>query len=846
MGERLRRILPAAIGLALFLAALEVLRRELAAASWAEITADLHALSAEQIALALILTALNYAVLTGYDFLAFASIGRRLDRWRIAIASFLAYAIANNVGFAMLSGAAVRYRFYARWGVSGEELSRIVVSYSITFWLGLHALGGLSLAFAPLGDAFRSPVTWFLRGIGWLLFGLSLLYVAVAAIRRRPIRVGRFEWSFPSPRLAASQLIVSSVDWILAGAVLFVLLPQGQAPFIAVLGAFLLAQLIGLTSHVPGGAGVFEGLVVLLLKPYLTAEQVLPSLLVYRLVYYLLPLTIGLTGLLLDELRQRHREAFGALGAVRMAGALAPRVMAALTFIAGVILLASGATPAAEGRLQWLDRFVPLGIVEMSHFVGSLVGVGLLLLSQGLARRLDAAYYLATIALGIGAVASLLKGADVEEAVILTVIILLLRTARSAFDRRAALLDTRFSPEWITTVAAVVAASTWLGFFAFKHVEYSNALWWQFELSAEAPRFLRASVGVAVCVLLVATSRLLGHAPHVIDPPTDEELAAAGRVLQLQESTVPYLVYLRDKALLFDQSRNGFVMYAVQGRTWTAMGDPVGPRELIPVLLRAYLERCADYGGTPAFYEVRSEYLHYYADFGLSFVKLGEEARVHLPDFSWEGGHASRFRQALRRPKKEGASFRVVSNGELPRVMPQLREVSDDWLRGRGHSEKGFSLGFFDEDYLSRFPVAIIEREGHIQAFANIWLGPGHHELSLDLMRHHHDAPNMMESLIVHLIQYGQREGYQWFSLGMAPMSGFEHSTVAPLWARAGSFLYEHGERMYNFRGLRAFKEKFNPIWEPRYLAYPGGPVLPRVLADIAALIAGGYRRVLS
>ncbi len=639
---------------------------------------------------------------------------------------------------------------------------------------------------------------------------------------------------------------MSTVDWLLAGAVLFVLLPTGQAPLLPVLGAFLIAQLVGLTSHVPGGAGVFEGLLVLLLKPYLSAEQLLPSLLVYRLVYYLLPLTIALTGLLLDEIRQRHRNAFGAWGAVRLAGALAPRALAALTFLAGVVLLVSGAVPAAEGRLVWLDRFVPLGIVEMSHFAGSLIGVVLLLLSQGLARRLDAAYYFATIALGVGVVASLLKGADVEEAVILSVVIMLLRAGRSAFDRRAALLDTRFSPEWVTTVAAAVAASTWLGFFAFKHVEYSSALWWQFELSAEAPRFLRASVGVAVCVLLVALSRLLGHAPHPIDPPTDEELAGAGRVLQSQTSTMPFLVYLRDKALLFDESRRGFVMYGVQGRTWTAMGDPVGPHELIPVLIRAFLERAADYGGIPTFYEVPSEHLHHYADFGLSFVKLGEEARVHLPEFSWEGGQASRFRQALRRPEKEGATFRVVSNGELPQLMPQLREVSNDWLRDRGRSEKGFSLGFFDEAYLARFPVAIIERDGQVQAFANIWPGPGHGELSLDLMRHHHAAPNMMESLIVHLIQYGQREGYQWFSLGMAPMSGFEHSAVAPAWARAGSFLFEHGERMYNFRGLRAFKEKFNPIWEPRYLAYPGGPVLPRVLADIAVLIAGGYRKVLS
>lgn len=548
MRDRLRRVLPATVGLTLFLVALEVLRRELGSTSWAEITADLRALPASRVVQALLLTALNYAVLTGYDFLAFASIGRRLDRWRIGITSFLAYAIANNVGFAMLSGAAVRYRFYARWGLSGEELSRIVVSYSITFWLGLLALGGLSLAFAPP----ELPASMALAALGWVLVGVSVSFVVVAAVRRRPIRIGRAEWTFPHPWLAATQLLVSTIDWILAGAVLFVLLPADQAPFLPVLGAFLLAQLAGLTSHIPGGAGVFESVIVLLLAPYLSAEQLLPSLLIYRLVYYVLPLTMGLAGLLLDEVRQRHRQAFAALGSIRIATVLAPRAMAALTFLAGIVLLISGATPAAQGRLEWLDKFVPLGIVETSHFVGSVVGVVLLLLSQGLSRRLDAAYYFAMVALGIGVFASLLKGMDIEEAVILTMIVLLLRAARPAFDRRAALLDTRFSPEWIATVVAAVAASTWLGFFAFKHVEYSHALWWQFELSAEAPRFLRASVGVAVCVLMVAVSRLFGHAPHAIDLPNDEELEAAGRVLQSQTSTMPFLVYLRDKALLFD------------------------------------------------------------------------------------------------------------------------------------------------------------------------------------------------------------------------------------------------------------------------------------------------------
>ena len=141
--------------------------------------------------------------------------------------------------------------------------------------------------------------------------------------------------------------------------------------------------------------------------------------------------------------------------------------------------------------------------------------------------------------------------------------------------------------------------------------------------------------------------------------------------------------------------------------------------------------------------------------------------------------------------------------------------------------------------------MAVVERQGRIQAFANLWPGAGKFELSVDLMRYHKDAPKgVMEALFVHLLRWGKEQGYRWFVLGMAPLSGFERSPVAPLWTRLGSFLYQHGETLYNFQGLRAYKEKFNPIWEPHYLAYPGGLALPRILADVAALIAGGYRRI--
>lgn len=847
MFARLRRALPAIIGLVLFVAALEVLRTELRTVTWHELARDVVSTPPRQLGLALLVTILNYAVLTGYDFLALAYIGKRLPHGRVALTSFLAYAIANNVGWAMLSGASVRYRFYTRWGITAEELGRIVFSYSVTFWIGLLLLGGLSLAASPLPAALDVPLRALAGPAGWSLIVASLGYVAATFVRREPIRLRGLELPLPSPRLAVAQLLVSVVDWALAGAVLYALLPASDLSFLGLLGAFMAAQLLGLASHVPGGVGVFEGLMVLLLKPFLPSEALLPALVVYRATYYLFPLTVSLAVLVADELHQRRAQAArvgSALG--RMTEQLTPRVLAAFTFLSGVVLLFSGATPAAAGRLARLHRVLPFGVIETSHFIGSLVGVALLLLSQGLARRLDAAYFLSVAAIVVGIAASLLKGADYEEATLLALVLLVLWRARPAFDRRAALLDTRFSASWIVAIASVMIASIWLGLFAFQHVEYSEELWWQFELHSETSRFLRATVGGAVALMLFGLARLIGHAPHEAVPPTDDDLETAAATIATQTSTTPYLVYLRDKAVLFDERKAAFVMYGVQGRTWVAMGDPVGPSDRVSDLIRLFLERCHDFGGTPVFYEVRKEQLYRYADFGLTFVKLGEDATVNLPAFTLEGGRARKYRQALHRLEKEGTTFRVVASHEVSAIINQLRDVSDDWLREKAAAEKGFSLGFFNAEYVSRFPIGVIERHGRVIAFANIWPGPQKVELSLDLMRYHHEAPNeVMEGLFVHLIMWAKEQGYQRFSLGMAPLSGFEHSPVAPLWNRLGSFLYEHGEAFYNFQGLRAYKDKFNPEWEPRYLVYPGGLRLPRVLADIAALIAGGYRRII-
>jgi len=247
------------------------------------------------------------------------------------------------------------------------------------------------------------------------------------------------------------------------------------------------------------------------------------------------------------------------------------------------------------------------------------------------------------------------------------------------------------------------------------------------------------------------------------------------------------------------------------------------------------------------FYEVSPTYLPLYLDLGLSLLKLGEHGRMRLDSFSLDGKARQSFRSVRNRLEKQRCTFEVVTVDAVPPLVTELKEISDTWLAQKQTREKGFSLGFFTPEYLERGPVALVRQDSKIVAFANLWLSAAHEELSPDLMRYRPEAPDdVMEYLFIQLMLWGKAQGVRWFSLGMAPLSGMEDRALAPLWNRLGAFMFRHGEHFYNFQGIRAYKEKFDPEWEPCYLACPGGLALPRILTNIATLIAGGLKGMVS
>ncbi|MEJ2688663.1 MAG: phosphatidylglycerol lysyltransferase domain-containing protein, partial [Deltaproteobacteria bacterium] len=182
---------------------------------------------------------------------------------------------------------------------------------------------------------------------------------------------------------------------------------------------------------------------------------------------------------------------------------------------------------------------------------------------------------------------------------------------------------------------------------------------------------------------------------------------------------------------------------------------------------------------------------------------------------------------------------------EVDLLLPVLAGISEAWLADKNAAEKGFSLGFFNEAYLRRLPAAIIRKDEKIFAFANLWPGGDFQELSIDLMRFLPEAPHgIMDFLFLSIMLWGKEQRYRWFSFGMAPLAGLERQKVASLWRNIGTFVYRHGEHFYNFQGLREYKDKFDPVWEPKYLAYPQAFSLPAIFINLSALIGGGLKGI--
>ncbi len=825
-----------------------VVHREIEHFHLRKMFAYMREIPASDLIVAGLCTIASYAVLSLFDFTGLHYIGKRLPYPRVALSSFISYAIASNAGASALTGTAMRLRLYTPQGLTGTEVVTLQGFCSLTTALGLGTLTGLSLLFAH--D--RNVAIFQLFGPWIWILGLPLLaaiaaYVAWGGLAKRGVVFRGWSLRPPGAVIAPLQVVLGTLELSLDCAVLWAVLPSdAHIGLPAFIGVFALAVAAGLVSHMPGGLGVFESIVLLAL-PDVPRSQLVGALVAYRAFYYLAPLIAAGTLFAALEL-YGHRHRVGRVSSLLTAyvSRVSPQVAGTLVLLAGVVLLISGATPAIASRLAVLRHLLPLPVLEMSHLIGSISGLGLLVLARALYRRVREGYRLAVALLIAGIVVSLLKGLDYEEAAILAIVLAVLWLGRGEFHRPASIMEERFSPMWIVGIAGVLGAVAWVSYFAHRHVQYTNELWWTFAFSADAPRALRTTLITVLVAATFLTLNLLRPARPAPVTPSAGELERARAIIDRSDGTLANAALCGDKRLLFAPNDDAFIMYQVARRSWVALGDPVGEPARYEELVWRFTELADGYGGWTVFYQTGADQLPLYVDCGLTPVKIGEEARVQLSEFSLKGRARRDIRQSHSHAARDDATFEVLAVESVPPLLPELRRISDDWLKAKSTGEKGFSIGTFDEAYIRQFPIALVRRGGSPVAFANLWTTRSREELSVDLMRFGPGAPRgVMDFLFVELMLWGRAQSYRWFNLGMAPLAGLDPRPFAPAWNRIGSFVFRHGEHFYNFEGLRSYKAKFGPLWTARYLAAPPGIlVLPSVLADISTLIAGGLKEL--
>lgn len=836
--QKFLRILGPIIGLFLMAAAFWALHHMLKEYRISDVRAAFQAIPTSLILWAIILSVLSYLVMTSYDAMALRYVEHPIPYSRIALISFIGCAFTNSMGLSFLSGGAVRYRMYSAWNLNTAQIAKVVVFCAATTWMGFIILTGAGIllepeAFSRIPNVPASAFKW----AGIVLVGAPALYMLATLFLPGPVTLRRRTFTLPSFPMALGQLFFSTAEIALAAGALYLLMPKeiGVA-FPAFMALYSTAVVAGFASQVPGGLGVFETIILLLLPREGGSPEVIMALFLFRIFYYLAPLGFSTLFLTFHETRrQKGIIARYTAQAGVLLGPIAPLVLGFVSFLSGAALLFSSATPALEGRLFYLREVFWLPVIEVAHIGGSMVGIALILLSRPMQHRIRPAFWYSIVLLVVGIACSLLRGYDYEIALILAVVLAMLFAARGSFYRKGSIWGTPAPAGWSAAVAIVLLGGAWLGLFSYKDVDYETQLFWLFGLNAEMPRFLRAGLGVMATVTIFVGARVLKGAPPKpvsLGPGIHPALA---RVIAVSSRTSANLACLGDKRFLFSDNGKSFIMFAEAGRNWVALGDPVGPSNEWADVIWRFQELCERNHVRPVFYGVHPEHLYMYTDIGLTHMKIGEEARVRLA--REESSHLTPFDSGDAEP----GEFLMLLPERVRGRLPELERLARHWNVNGDGMERAFSIGHFTADYIARFHLALVQRDGVPLAFGPVWTTANKQELAIDFVLCQPGLPPAVwQGLVTRTMAWGKEQGYALFNLGMLPSADLDAMKATETWNRFGTTLFRFGEHFSSVAEMQAFKSSFGVSWTPVYLASPGGVRMPRLLVDIASLIAPG------
>jgi uncharacterized membrane protein YbhN (UPF0104 family) len=638
------RQLPAVLGVALLIGAIYVVQKEFRHLRLHDIEKALSDIPLRALAIGFLWTILSYGVLTIYDRLGTIYAGHKVSYGRVAFASFCAYALSHNLGFAAVSGAAVRYRLYAHWGLTPLQIGKTVAFCSLTFGLGGMVLGGSILFVEPRAIPFfgQHLPLGVLYGVGALLWVIVIGYVTLSRILGS-VRLFGHEIGLPGWRMAILQVLLATVDVAITASIFYALLPPApNLTWLIFLGVYVASYTAGLAANLPGGIGVFDTAMLFGLEPYISAPHIVGAIVVFRLYYYVIPLFLAgslFTGneiLLRGNVLLRRVERLGAVQALARWAEPDFAVASATGLVAlcGVTLLCVGIL-APQPDFSWIDPDFAEMANQAGQFVPSLIGAGLIVLAIGLSHRVNLAWGATIFLLVLGAAFTATQGERLWIAGVLVMVAILVAPLRGCFYRHASLLSGPLdSSSALSLFALVICILALAGTRPRVHLMANNA-WWQVVMSREVSNSLRLTVALAVGLALIAIWRLL-RPGKVKWLPWD---AIARQRLALLGGTIPPA---KADGMEMGEAERAGIPFRRCGRVLLGLGDPMGAEgDRISAIWRLR-DLAQQEGLDPAFWRAGSALLKVYGDLGLTALPLGPDG-LPLPESPDETPEARQY-----------------------------------------------------------------------------------------------------------------------------------------------------------------------------------------------------------
>jgi len=621
MLKKLVRQLPALLGVALLLGAVYVVQKEFRSLKLEDISHALAAIPLKALVFSFFWTFMSYYVLTFYDLLGTIYAGHRIAYGRVCFASFCAYTLSHNLGFAAVSGAAVRYRLYAHWGMTPMQIAKLVAFCSLTFALGGMVLGGLLLFLEPdVVPIFGERIP---RALMYLI-GAGLLVVVIGYVTMARV-LGTFQLfghtiGLPGFKLALIQVVLATIDVLMTATIFFALLPHADGlTLLRFLAVYIASYTAGLAANIPGGIGVFDTAMLLGLSPWMDAPTIVGAIIVFRLFYYIIPLFIAGVMFTGNELLLRGGSMLR--GVRTLAGWSEPdfpiAVATGAVALNGAMLMLLGALAPPDFSWIDVDPDIQHFAIHAGEFVPSVIGAGLLVLAAGMSRRVRLAWGATLGLLLIGVVFNLVQGGQLWVSAVLGLVMLLVAPFRRAFYRHARLLAGPLQVSTTVPLLVLVASVLALAGFARRGPFMNGFTWWEVILSPDIPFSLRATVGLAVALGLFAVWSLIrpGRVPMQVwdEAARDYYLALGGSPPAEADGMV------------WGQAGTAGLVFRRHGRLLLGLGDPVGDPHDRASAVWQLRDLAQKESRRPALWRAGPDLLGVYADLGLTALPLGPD-----------------------------------------------------------------------------------------------------------------------------------------------------------------------------------------------------------------------------